>query len=325
MLLQLLVVVLVVSSSCEAFEFSTTRFTSKSGLPVARYGLGGAARSTQPSTLPSLYVQELKENIAPFFFYYNPHRYPDFMKGIKDVCRINRQDIFVAGGGTSRSIASLDQRLADCLEYCDNEYLDLFILEYVLPDEMETAEENDYSKAKVGTELLNAIKNCRQWVKDGKVRYIGISTHSHVVGSILANVPEIDALMLRYGMSHKEAAEKLSLPAARENDKPVICFTSTRWNSLQDGLGNGQDEFGSDDTPTSSDCLSFVFGSRHSPPIEFVLHSARDENELLECLSGMKLGFSSSSDEEKKWREYGKIFEDRNEDGFDEYPEERQL
>ena len=104
----------------------------------------------------------------------------------------------------------------------------------------------------------------------------------------------------------------------------MICFTSTRWNSLQDGLENSQDGLGSDDTPTSSDCLSFVFGSRYSPPIEFVLHSARDEDELLECLRGMKMGFSSS-DEEKKWRAYGKIFEDRNNDGFDEYPEERNL
>ncbi|GFH61320.1 hypothetical protein CTEN210_17796 [Chaetoceros tenuissimus] len=160
MLLQLLVAVLVISSSsCEAFGFSSTRFTSKSGLPIARYGLGGAARSTQPSTLPSLYIQELEEGIAPFFFYYNPHRYPDFMNGIKDACRTNREDIFVAGGGTSRFIASLDQRLADCLEYCGNEYLDLFILEYVLPDEIENLDNNDYPKADIGTELLNAIKH----------------------------------------------------------------------------------------------------------------------------------------------------------------------
>ena len=87
-------------------------------------------------------------------------------------------------------------------------------------------------------------------------------------------------------------------------------------------MGNGQDEFSSSDVPTSSDCLSFVFGSRYSPPIEFVLHSARDEDELLECLRGMNMGFSSS-DEENKWRAYGKIFEDTNDDGFDEYPEER--
>lgn len=327
MLLQLLAALFIVSLSCQAFEFSTTRFTSKSGLPIARYGLGGAARSCQPSTLPSMYIQELHENISPFFFYYNPHRYPDFMKGIKDACRVNREDIFVAGGGTSRSIESLDQRLSDCLEYCGNEYLDLFILEYVLHDEMDMIESNKHNdclKAKLGKELLDAIMHCRQWIKDGKVRYIGISTHSHVVGRILADVPELDTLMLRYGMSHKEAAEKLSLPAAKENGKSVICFTSTRWNSLQSGLGDNQHIFGSDDIPTSADCLSFVFSSRQSPPVEFVLHSARDEGELLECMRGMKMGFSSS-DEEMKWRAYGKIFEDRNDDDFDEYPEERLL
>jgi hypothetical protein len=75
----------------------TKSFTTASGLPVSRYGLGGAARSTQPSSLASLYFDEIKrqeENVAPFYFYYNPHRYPGFMSGIKQVCSTqNREDI----------------------------------------------------------------------------------------------------------------------------------------------------------------------------------------------------------------------------------------
>ena len=123
--------------------FSTTSYSiapskylkTASGIPVSCYGLGGAARSTQPSSLPSLYLNQLKEKdetVAPFYFYYNPHRYPEFMSGIRDICsRHDRQNIYVASGGTDRSYAGLDQRLGSCLEHCGGEYLDLFILEYV--------------------------------------------------------------------------------------------------------------------------------------------------------------------------------------------------
>ena len=120
--------------------------------------------------------------------------------------------------------------------------------------------------------------------------------------------------MLRYGMSHKDAAEKLSLPAARNYQKPVIAFTTTRWNRLQ----QQQEESQQDVPPTSADCLSFVFGT--TPPVEAVLHSARNEEELLESFSGLR---QLSKKEELKWRNYGTKFEELNDDDFDEYPEER--
>ncbi|CAM9324700.1 unnamed protein product, partial [Heterosigma akashiwo] len=295
-----------------------------SGAPVSCYGLGGAARSTQPSSLPSLYFDEIQgqqdkaelEKIAPFYFYYNPHRYPQFMSGIRQVCSDEtREDIFVASGGTDRSIAGLDQRLSDCLDYCGGKYLDAFILEYVCPYELD--DEIMYP----GPELAASLKHTQEWVNQGTVRYVGISTHSHMVGKALARSPEVDILMLRYGMSHKDAAERLSFPAARENGKAVIAFTSTRWNRLQEGIQNNS-QWNKDFAPTSADCLSFVFGSKASPPVEAVLHSARDEDELLCSLSEFKM---LSLDEENKWRDYGKIFEELNEDNFDEYPEERSI
>ncbi len=232
-----------------------------------------------------------------------------------------REDVFVASGGTDRSGSGLDRRLRDCLEYCGGEYLDLFILEYVCPYEL------DDEQANPGPELAEALRHAQQWIQNGSVRYIGISTHSHLVGKVLAKSQEVDILMLRYGMSHKDAAEKLSFPAAKENGKSVIAFTSTRWNSLQDGLHGSASERAQwnrnrDCAPTSADCLSFVFGSKlsFSSPVEAVLHSARDEDELLESMSGLRI---LSDDEHKIWRQYGKIFEERNDDGFDEYPEER--
>ena len=63
----------------------TDCLTSKSGLPVCKYALGGAARSTQPTSLVHDYCETVMgwfENegslrMAPFLFYYNPNRYVD--------------------------------------------------------------------------------------------------------------------------------------------------------------------------------------------------------------------------------------------------------
>ncbi len=296
----------------------SSSFLTASGLPVSRYGLGGAARSTQPANLPSQYFDIVSSSsTAPFFFYYNPHRYANFMSGVKEICETkNRMDIFVAGGGTDRSPKSLDKRLSDCLQYCGGEYLDLFIIEYVLPEELDGNIDNDpIENIEPGSELQVALDHAQRWVKEGYVRYVGISTHSHTVGAALSKSSNVDALMLRYGLSHKYAAEQLSFPAATENGKPVIAFTTTRWNSLQGGLD--KQIWPSGDAPTSGDCLSFAF--QPHLPIEVVLHSARDEDELKESIGGMRI---LTEEEIITWRSYGDIFEFANEDSFDEYPAE---
>eukprot|EP00957_Ditylum_brightwellii_P026711 2020379-Ditylum_brightwellii.AAC.1 len=76
----------------------------------------------------------------------------------------------------------------------------------------------------------------------------------------MARHPDIEALMLRYNMAHKNAAEEVSLPVAREYGKPVIAFTTTRWNGLQ--------ELSSSAGPTTAECLSFAFTPIVSPPVE---------------------------------------------------------
>jgi len=333
MMIASLLLLLVIADVGNALSLSpTSALTSKSGKPVARYGLGGAARSTQPSSLPSLYVNELisadgeggnEAGAAPFLFFYNPHRYPQFMSGIKELTTAGqgptREDMFIAGGGTERTPDSLDQRLSDCLEYSGGKYLDCFVLEYVCPEELAVDvlapwNPDPIKRLMPHPDLVAALSHVRGWIDEGKVRYCGISTHSHVVGAALASVEEVDALMIRYNLGHKDAAEEVSFAAAREKNKPVIAFTTTRWNALQEGGPNA---------PTTSECLSFALGKKVSPPVEAVLHSARDENELREAMEGVRMGLDE--DDEARLRLYGESIEAANEDFFDEYPEERYL
>ncbi|KAK1746981.1 putative glucosidase 2 beta subunit-like protein [Skeletonema marinoi] len=211
----------------------TDKLVTASGKPVCRYALGGAARSTQSEYLPLKYRDMLQnaddDTGAPFYFYYNPHRYPQFLSGVSQTFEdsTTRRDIFFASGGTERSPAALDQRLDDALAFCGGEYLDGFVLEYVCQDELD-------SDTQLGKELQNAIDHVQSYVRENRVRYVMASTHSHRVGRALSGAASLDAIMLRYNMSHRKAAETISFPKALESNIPVLAFTTTRWNRFKE-------------------------------------------------------------------------------------------
>lgn len=348
-------------STCSVF---TNHMVSKSGLPVYKYALGGAARSTQPTGLVHDYCDSVRMNyedgettkMAPFLFYYNPHRYPDFMKGIREIVQGNndsnndtrwkREDLYLASGGTDRSERGMEQRLSDALAYSGREYLDMFVLEYVCPDETENDPES----------MKRTLARARSWVNEGRVRYIAASTHSHRVGAWLGSLrsdgggennggkqrggscpPLLDAMMLRYNMAHKSAAESMSFPVCAKAGIPVLAFTTTRWNRLQAGHPTLTNDGGKDDEneavqrrpPTTPECLSFALSPSLPPgkspapwPVEIVLHSARTTSELNEAMDCLSPSSRMTAKEARTWRDYGDL-EWNDLDGFDEYPEEQ--
>jgi hypothetical protein len=173
-------------------------------------------------------------------------------------------------------------------------------------------------------------------VDDGRVRYVAASTHSHKMGAWLGSlrldddddvddddgVPVLDAMMLRYNMAHKSAAERISFPVCAEAGIPVMAFTTTRWNKLQAGHPSCRRR-----PPTTPECLSFALSSSKKPspkpwPVEVVLHSARTTDELNEALDCLSPHFAMTDSEAKEWRDYGDLGWN-NYDGFDEYPEEQ--
>ena len=326
-----------------SLSLSTSKLTTASGKPLCRYALGGAARSVQSSSLPLKYRDLLycrKESGSPFYFYYNPHKYPAFLAGVASSFTRDggdRKDVFIASGGSDRSISGIDKRVRDALQY-SGEYLDAFVLEYVCPEEL-TMELNDKSltlqqrvlQTKLGSELKDAILHLRSLQADGKIRYIMVSTHSHVVGAVMSNsevqyLPAINGIMLRYNLCHKNGAETLSFPYALQNDLPVIAFTTTRWNRLlkKDPLG---DKSKIVIPPSTADCIKFAL---QHPAVEIVLHSARDEEELdhalsslIECSADPNSSSWLSNEKLDAWRSYGDNERLWNEnDEFDEYPEE---
>ncbi|KAL7438133.1 hypothetical protein ACHAXM_006071, partial [Skeletonema potamos] len=205
-----------------------------------------------------------------------------------------------ASGSTERSPVALDKRLNDALAFCGGEYLDGFVLEYVCPEELD-------SEHQLGQELQEAIDHVHSYVRENRVRYVMASTHSHRVGRALTGSAELDAIMLRYNMSHRKAAETISFPEALSKNIPVLAFTTTRWNRLQRASP----------AINTADCLTFAL---QHPAVEVVIHSARDEDELDDAL----LALFSSSDR-SHWMPDSNVFGDEmawNDDSYDEYPDE---
>lgn len=144
----------------DCYTIGTDKLKTKSGKSVCRYALGGAARSTQPESLPLKYrdmLKDLDDDTAPFYFYYNPHRYQNFMSGVREsfsndeTAQNYRDHLFFASGGTDRSMEEIDERLKDALVHCGGDYMDAFVLEYVCPYELTS------DKPCIDTELRSAI------------------------------------------------------------------------------------------------------------------------------------------------------------------------
>jgi hypothetical protein len=184
----------IVSSNSDAF-MHTSRMTTASGKPLYIYALGGAARSVQPSSLPLKYRDVFASDTmfgSPFYFYYSPHRYPAFLSGVvssftdNSSFEIDRGDVFIASGGSDRSIGEIDQSLDDALKFSGGTFLDAFVLEYVCPEELVRINPRDNSsslqckvtQSKLGSELESAIQHLRSLVEEGTIRYILASTFS---------------------------------------------------------------------------------------------------------------------------------------------------
>ena len=117
--------------------------TTASGAAVSRYGLGGAARSTQPATLARSFCERVGE--GAFLFFYSPDRYPAFLRGVRDLCHgaagaaaPSREQLFVCAGGAARDAPAMERRLDAALAVANRAHaLDCFVLEYVRPDAKE--------------------------------------------------------------------------------------------------------------------------------------------------------------------------------------------
>ena len=288
--------------SCPSFSLRTPKLTTQAGTEVAQYALGGSMRATQPASLVSSYINATGP--GGFIFFYNPSRYPAFMSGVRESCQNldHRRATYIASGGHERTQAGMENRLSQIAASVGSDVpLDCFVIEYVQVTEL------DNDRQEPGEGLAATLRIAQQWKQEGRIRHIGISTHSHVAGAVMAAHPAVDVLLLRYSMSHRTEAEELSLPASLRSGIPVIAFTTTRWGRHTHGHAAWHDA-----APTDGECATWAL--RH-PAVAVVLHSATDPLQLYQTLTQLEQAHPMSEAAYKRWRTYGDL--DWRGDGFD--------
>ena len=203
-----------------------------------------------------------------YFFFYN-QSYPILIKELKSVLHDNREAIVVATGSESRNLKTLNSYLDQIRRQLEVDTVDVFYAEYVAPgDDMET--------------LLGGggvFDELHRWKAEGRIRYVGATTHNRPMAVELVESGRIDVLMHRYNMAHRGAEEQV-LPAALNAEVPVVAFTCTRWGSL---LTGHQDWDGP--VPTAADCYQYVL---HHPAVHIALTAPTTPAQLEENLIALK-------------------------------------
>jgi aryl-alcohol dehydrogenase-like predicted oxidoreductase len=230
-----------------------------------------------------------------YFFFYN-QTYKSLIQGIRRIP--DRDRIVVATGIEKRDPVAMRAYLDQTLELMGTDMIDIFFAEYVSPSE----ELNEI----VGDG--GALDEIQKWKDEGRVRYVGATSHSRPISTTLLGSGKIDVLMHRYNMAHRGSEEEV-LPYAKELGIPVVAFTCTRWGTLLKGHDECKKRI-----PGASDCYRFVL---NNPAVQVALSAPASEIELSDNLSEFSNGLQASEDQIDEWGAYGKLVYGTGSDAFE--------
>ncbi|BAQ66317.1 aldo/keto reductase [Geminocystis sp. NIES-3709] len=228
-----------------------------------------------------------------YFFFYNLDS-THLINECAKLAQNYRQEIIIATGSEQRNIQDLDNYRINFCQQLNIKIIDVFLLEYI-------SFQDDVLKVE---KLLNQLHD---WKKQGLIRYFGITTHDRDLAVKFLENSNIDILMHRYNMAHRQP-EKQVFPTAIANKIPVISFTATRWGSLLKGDFNGQFK-----TPKAIDCYRFVL---QNSAISLTLTSPKILEELNENLAIFN-NMNMNKDEYDLWQKYGDLIYGEGNDSFE--------
>jgi aryl-alcohol dehydrogenase-like predicted oxidoreductase len=256
-------------------DFTHTTF-GKTGIKVHRLGL---ASSYWPGKKA---VHTALDHGMNFFFCYGF----DFqMTGpLRELMKSNREKFIVATGGynlfwfTPNLRRSLEKRLRKL----KTDYIDVFLFLGVLS-------EKDFPQ-RFREEMV-------RFREEGKVRFIGISTHNRKFAGRLCEEGALDVIMMRYNAAHRGAEQDI-FPYVEKHNPGIINYTATRWTFL---LRRPRKWPKHGRIPTAGQCYRFVLSN---PNVHVCLTAPRSVKQLKENLDALEQG-PLDSEEMKFMHEFG--------------------
>jgi predicted aldo/keto reductase-like oxidoreductase len=132
-----------------------------------------------------------------------------------------REEVTVSVQFEARTGADAETELAAILRDLGTDYVDVLTFYYV-----EEAEEWQQIIGPGG-----ALAYCREAQGEGRVRWLGLTTHQRPLAARVAQSGLLDVLMIRYNAAHR-GAETEVFPVTDAVGMPVIVYTCLRWGAL---------------------------------------------------------------------------------------------
>jgi aryl-alcohol dehydrogenase-like predicted oxidoreductase len=198
----------------------------------------------------------------------------------------NRHNFIVATGAYNllRFTPNLRRSLEKRLKQLRTDYIDVFMFLGVLKEDH------------LPESYLEEMYKFRE---EGKVRFIGISTHNRKLAGKLCHKGALDVIMMRYNAAHRGAEEDI-FPFLEAYNPGVISYTATRWSFL---LRRNRKWPKDKKIPSAGQCYRFVLSN---PNVHVCLTAPRNLQQFEENIESLNQG--PLDDEEMAFiKKYGDV------------------
>jgi aryl-alcohol dehydrogenase-like predicted oxidoreductase len=192
------------------------------------------------------------------------------IKALRDLSPSDRQRLIIVSGGGRFLLwhQNLRKALEHRLRQLHTDYLDGFLFLYVT--------DGKWFPEKVREEL-HRLK------EDGKVRFVGMSTHDRRFAGEMAAQGALDLIMMRYNAAHRGAEQDI-FPHLAAHNPGIVNFTSTSWRQL---LRRSRRWPKDRPIPTPGQCYRFALSNPH---VHVCMNAPSNIRQLQENIMALEQG-----------------------------------
>jgi aryl-alcohol dehydrogenase-like predicted oxidoreductase len=258
-------------------DFRSHTVLGRTGLSVSRLGFGASYLAPAEALEKAFHEKGLN------FFLWGSGRRAPMADALKNLTQSHRDEVVIAFQSYDKSGMLMRHFHEKGLRRLGIDHVDLLLLSWMR-----------------GVPRGGMLETAMKLKEEGKVRYLGISSHDRPLAGRIAADPDIemDAVMVRYNAAHT-GAEKDIFPHLTDTHRPgVIAFTATRWGQLV----NPKKMPPGEEPLTAADCYRFALTSGH---VNVCLTGPKTAQELEQNMEVLEKG-PLSDEEMERVRRIGK-------------------
>jgi predicted aldo/keto reductase-like oxidoreductase len=199
-----------------------------------------------------------------------------------------REEVTVCVQFEARTSADAERELAVVLGELGSNYVDVLTFYYV-----EESEEWQEIAGPGG-----ALEFCRRAQRDGRVHFLGLTSHQRPLAARVAQTGLLDLLMIRYNAAHR-GAETDVFPVTDALGMPVVVYTCLRWGALLRPTPDDPPDF---EVPPAPAWYRFAL---QSPSVAVALMAPGNRDELEEDLRTLAAPGPLSTEEYRRLADHG--------------------